>query len=561
MKPDHVTAHGLQQRLMEAMQQHVQGRLEEAQAGYESLLKALPRHPDVLYSLGTLYLQREQWEKAAACLRQVMAVLPGNAKCLLPLAKALAGMKAYEDATQQLLTLLILQPNHGEAADFLYEVCSRMGQDVPFELHPIHRIISRHYDLAVLRYVAARLCQSLDLHDQRLQQLEAVWKTGIRNESIHIALVLALRDSGAFERAMALCRDGLIAHPDSLMLLKLRAELYLSFGQYDKAQEDAAHAVRRAPEDLHARTLLGGIQLLVSDGREGLEYYSAQDHDAMGTERWNLEIPHWKGEDLPGKKLLLWSNQSMGNHIMYASLLPWLVGRGVRVTLATHRKLMPLFARSFPEVRVVEYVPEHLAQQGCDMHAPLTELVRYVLPHYTPAQHGPYLKADEVRVDKLRRRYEARAMGKKRVGISWRTMNATRFAQCNIVLEQWTPIFTLPHVQCVSLQYGNTMAEIEALEKRQPRALLEDFIVDAYEDVDGLAAQICAMDEVVSIQNVTAHLAGALGRKTTLMLCSASDWRWGLQRADSQWYRSVHIERQETLLDWKPVLMRVSSRL
>ncbi len=88
-----------------------------------------------------------------------------------------------------------------------------------------------------------------------------------------------------------------------------------------------------------------------------------------------------------------------------------------------------------------------------------------------------------------------------------------------------------------------------------------DASIDAYGDTDALAAQIRACDEVVSIQNSTVHLAGALGVKTTLMLSAASDWRWGLKRIDSRWYESVHIERQEKLLHWKPVLRRVRERL
>ncbi len=91
----------------------------------------------------------------------------------------------------------------------------------------------------------------------------------------------------------------------------------------------------------------------------------------------------------------------------------------------------------------------------------------------------------------------------------------------------------------MSLQYGDHAAEIDEINRRFPGALLADAAIDGFHDTDALAAQMQACDEVVSIQNATVHLAGALGITTTIMLSAASDWRWGLERTDSRWYSSV----------------------
>ncbi len=153
--------------------------------------------------------------------------------------------------------------------------------------------------------------------------------------------------------------------------------------------------------------------------------------------------------------------------------------------------------------------------------------------------------------------YEAIANGKRLIGISWHTENKDTFSQRNIPLNLWAPLFALPHLQFISLQYGAHHEALGIIEQHFPGKVYVDPRVDAYADTDGLASQISAVDQVVSIQNATVHLAGALGKPTTLMLSAASDWRWGLDRTDSRWYRSVRIERQTKLLDWAPVIERV----
>ncbi len=103
-----------------------------------------------------------------------------------------------------------------------------------------------------------------------------------------------------------------------------------------------------------------------------------------------------------------------------------------------------------------------------------------------------------------------------------------------------------------------TRREMEAVNRRFPGALLADAAIDAFHDVQTRwRRRSRRWTKVVSIQNSTVHLAGALGVKTTLMLSAASEWRWGLGRSDNRWYQSVTIERQEKLLDWQPVFARV----
>jgi ADP-heptose:LPS heptosyltransferase len=110
------------------------------------------------------------------------------------------------------------------------------------------------------------------------------------------------------------------------------------------------------------------------------------------------------------------------------------------------------------------------------------------------------------------------------------------------------------------LQYGEH-ADLEREIADAGAPVLVERSVDQLADIDRFAAQVAAMDLVVSIDNSTAHLAGALGIPTWVLLPYAPDWRWMLGREDSLWYPAMRLFRQETMGDWGPVAERVKGAL
>ncbi len=87
-------------------------------------------------------------------------------------------------------------------------------------------------------------------------------------------------------------------------------------------------------------------------------------------------------------------------------------------------------------------------------------------------------------------------------------------------------------------------------------------VTDALEDFEATAALIEALDVVIAVDTAVAHLAGALGRPTFLLLPNAPDWRWLPSRPDdTPWYVSMRLFRQKRPGDWDAVMTRVSAAL
>ena len=131
----------------------------------------------------------------------------------------------------------------------------------------------------------------------------------------------------------------------------------------------------------------------------------------------------------------------------------------------------------------------------------------------------------------------------------------------SIPLDTLASALALPGIRLLSLQYGDTCAEREALRRDTGIEVHADPEIDTFNDIDDLAALIAACDVVVTVSNTNAHLAGALGQRTWLLIDSRLDWRWGLDDDDTLWYPRARLFRQSALGDWTAPLGAVRENL
>ena len=123
------------------------------------------------------------------------------------------------------------------------------------------------------------------------------------------------------------------------------------------------------------------------------------------------------------------------------------------------------------------------------------------------------------------------------------------------------PLLETPGITFIDLQYGDTLKERNAFTAETGIEVYHDEGVDQMADLDIFASQVAAMDMVVTISNTTAHMAGALGVPTLLMLGTVPIWYWLLEREDSPWYPSLRLFRQHESGDWQEVVERVGEEL
>lgn len=341
---------------------------------------------------------------------------------------------------------------------------------------------------------------------------------------------------------------------------------WINVGNVKKRRGDSALALRicgwaeAAGAPFHMAGMNAAVlRLRQGDFEAGWPLYRAR-YRALGVDPATVwpDLPEWDGRPIPGRLRLL-TEQGIGDTIMFLTLVDAVRARVGSLTLLVTQRLQGLIQRSFPDAQVV-------APDTDGTLDPLPDAEAWVCAGELPVALGlftggsvcpsPFLAVDPARRRQIRSALQRRHPGKRLVGITW-TSKAEDGWRRTVHPSLWHSLSNLDDVALVSLQYTPATGDLAAFGDR----LDIHHGIDTFLDLDGLAALVAAMDVVVSPPNNTVHFAGALGVPCHIMLPVDPDWRWGEDGAESRWYDTVRLHRQESDGDWAPVVAAVADSL
>jgi len=328
---------------------------------------------------------------------------------------------------------------------------------------------------------------------------------------------------------------------------------FLRLGQWSSATTFITRANSIDSQHEKTRWNLGLIQLGFADFKAGWLLHESR----FGAEQVD-RLPDLRdfSPATAGGRVLVWAEQGVGDEIMFGSMLGDFHRRVGRLLVQMDRRLIPLFRRSLPgDIEFVER-GEKVAESRYESHLAMGSLGLYERPTLESfgGKGGRYLRAEGARVERIRSLMGLGA-AERAVGISWRSSNPETGSMRSVGLKELVVALRGRGVRLVNLQYGEVREEIEGVYEALGERVWECGEVDNREDLDGLAALIEACDEVVSIGNATAHLAGALGKRTTVLLPEAPSWRWLAQGTTTPWYESLALRRLPTGRTWSDYLL------
>jgi tetratricopeptide (TPR) repeat protein len=305
------------------------------------------------------------------------------------------------------------------------------------------------------------------------------------------------------------------------------------------------------------------------------EFSHRLDLTMAGSVQFADKAPQWRGEDLSGKTILVIGEQGLGDEIMFAEIIPDLIERAGpqgKVVVACEHRLVPLFARSFPEAAVgpqlnantgnkrLRLVPWAHAEHRVDFHAPLGSALEFLRPEVASfGRHGAYLKPDPDKVAYWRERLAALGPGLN-VGICWRSMMLnTQRRKFYSPLELWAKPLATPGVRAINLQYGDCQAEIEEARERFGIEIVNFPELNLKDDLDGNAALCAALDVAISAPTAAAALAAAAGTETWFLV-AATGWPQ-LGTDHYPWYPKTRVITAEIFGDWPEIMNRLAGAL
>ncbi|NQU59413.1 MAG: glycosyltransferase family protein [Rhodospirillales bacterium] len=500
-----------------AIGHHQAGRLNEAEALYRSVLNADPENPMANHLFGVVACQKGDLETAIGAIDKSLKRDPDNGEAHKNLAGALIGVGRLEDAERHLLRAIDLKPGYAEALN----------------------------NLSIVQLETGRAAEAIASAVAAIQTRPEYGKA-------HNSLGSALRQEGRTREAEQSYRRALELNPGN-------AEAWNNLGLIEKdglrlEQAEAAfgNAARLKPGFADGHNNLGMLKLLQGDLKDG--FAQCEWRTGLASMRPFLRrLPGqpWAGQDPVGQRLLVYAEQGLGDTLQFVRYLPMLKRLGCELFFECQPPLRRLLAQMDGIARVFAHGED---LPVVDLHVSLMSLPHLLSTTLSSIPAAiPYLRADPGLVEGWRQRLSC--YQGLRVGLVWRGGAAHRNdANRSASLDLFQKYFDFPEAAFFCLQ-----KEIPDHERPTPGAFVD--IGGDFQDFADTAAAISALDLVISVDTASAHLAGALGVSTYVLLPWAPDWRWLLDRPDSPWYPGMRLFRQHRPGDWDGVLVRAAAQL
>ena len=510
------------------------GRIDEALAQYAEAVRADPQLADALSNFGTALRELGRFDEAIPLLERSVALRPDSAAALNNLGIAYHERHRDAEAVRCYRRALELRPEFHEARNNLGNALSALGE---------------------------------------VDEAAAAYREAIAQAPSHpdaySNLGVLLQERGSAEEAMDAYRRALELRPDHADALSNLGYMLQEEGRLDEAIGHYRRALDANPASTRAGYNLGLALIVRGELAQGWDLHELRFRTTppIAIAR-SLPMPRLSAADLATpQRIAIWREQGVGDQLLYASLVPELEARGHSVVMEVDARLAPAFRRAHPAWTIVTAGDSDRAFAGCTRHiavGSLPQLLRTSAESFA-AQPAALLAADAGRAAQFRTRIAA--PGVRPIAISWRSFQpkGRGYVQRkkSAALEAFAALSRRDDLRLLDVQYGDTAAEREAFARAGGRLAHFDDL-DLFNDLEGVLAAIAACDAVVTTSNVTAHLAGAIGKETFLVyLAGNPPFHYWVPRADgrSTWYPSVRIVTAREIDTWDKALGRVDELL
>ncbi len=540
------------------------GDRPSALASYRRCLEIEPSHADAAYNLGLVLRDEKDLLTAAQAFRQALASRPAFHQAYTNLGATLRQLGDGQGAISAFREVLKITPDvpesHLNLAAVLVEQSN--GSEAVASCLEALRIQPDHAG-AHSTLGAAQLLQGEPAAAIR-SCLEAV---RLQPEAVEarITLANALLEQGESEAAISQFQQALALNPQFAEGHYNLGTAYLQNRDLGRAIQSYEEALRLRPDYPEASWNLALSLLLSGDYVRGWKLFDSpaclqtlpvrQPHS-------NPRCPPWGSETQGvGKTLLLVSEQGLGDTLQFVRFVPVLAARGLRVSLCTEEKLHGLLEASGVGVPLLSPAQGNAVSTGRWLRLlSLPRLLR-VTPENPQTPDFPYLHSSP----DLLHRWQLKLAPERRplIGLHWQGNPASEVNGLrgrSLPLERFAPLAATGVGALVSLQRGSGSEQLEECSFRQRFAAAQQEISAVWE-FEELAAIVSQCDLVITTDSAMAHLAGALGRPTWLLLHHQAEWRWGLEEDRSFWYPTMRLFRQQSPGDWDGVIERVAAEL
>ncbi len=472
----------------------------------------------------------QEYQKALKLNNNNYLYLYNSALLYSKISKNKKAIELYKEA-------LNINPNHTPTLlniGLLYREINKIKA-----LYYIERAYKSSQDGENVCLAYAHILRKTGNNKKSIKILNDILKKNPNSVQAQYLLSLNMIDTGDYEKSFDICESSLKKFPNSMELLHAKAVALRYLNKTEEAKKVFNKVIKNSDDNYLSCISLGMIYLKEKNFNKGMRLYIKRSIDTSFYREYKDKF--WeKGVNLKGKTVLLYSDCGYGDTIMFARYIPFLQNIAKKVILRTDKALVSVLKENYPNIEVI---PKEKIYSEYDVVMPVMNIAYALNMDFSniPYSSG-YIKFSS------NNKYDVFKTDKINVGVFYQgSKNVLK--NRSIDYKYLTPLFESDKFAFYSYQIENN--------KKEDIPNLSKYIKDFYDS----AKLLKQTDLLITIDSSIAHLAGALGVKTFLLLPYISEWRWFDDTVNTPWYDSIKIFKQSKVNDWEDVIIRVKSEL
>jgi tetratricopeptide (TPR) repeat protein len=533
---------------------------------YEEIIKIDNLNHQAITRLPIIYLMKERYKDSIEMINRSFKLVKPVIGDYQNLASAYLALKDYDNAINSYKKVVEINPNNLE----IYKILG----DTQMKIADYQEAVDSYRN--ALKLSPDQFQQLFDygaslLYTNKTMEALEVLKNALKIKPDHLECMNKIASSLStvqdYKASKAMYQKLMTLAPDSLPPIIGYAACLMFEGKYDESINTLEETLEKKPDDIGVRSNLSLLYLAKKNFKEGWKHYDSRilyrnkidvtkRHDKL-KEIFDIDLD--KKELKISDKIIILLDAGIGDAILCLSMLKEFYKEYKNISMEVDYRLVGLCKRSFPEMQFYpvrenkhEMITEYdLSQFNKGIYwMSMGKYVRQKIENF-PKKNIAYLKPNDNKVKEI----EQKLNKDKSIvcGLSWKSSGVSgRYKTAS--LEKLIPILSINNIRFIDLQYETknnlvkTSFEKKKLHKNHNIKIEEYKGVDKLDDIDGLTALIENCDIVVTASNVTAHIAGGLGKKTFLFVPFSQGrlWYWQEEGDKSIWYPNVKIFRAES---------------
>ena len=523
-----------------------EGKLEKALELSKKALLLKPKSAIFHTNIGLIYQQQGNYDKAIQFYTKSFLLNPNYAEAYYNMGNSLQLKGKLSEAIEYFNKALVIKKDYAEA---------QMNLGVLFTMQSKHIDAINAYNKALLinpNYAEAYYNMGNSLrHQGKLSEAIESFKKALTIKTdyaeAYMNMGLVLKDQDKLEEAIESFKNALTIKEDF-------AEAYMNMGitlteqnKIDKAIKNYNRALSIKPNYAEAYYNLSFSYNLRGDLHKGLKLYEWRLKKKKPLAMMPKENFEWDGKkSVLGKNFLVYEEQGLGDIIQFCRYLSLLKQKGARVIFRVKKEIHSLLKTLDSEITLVDSYPDHCK---IDFETPLMSLPYLFKTNVnTIPSLNQYILANQDKVKEWKKCFNKSTF---KIGICWQGSTIKSAIGRSFPLKLFNEISKLSNIELISLHKGEGERQIKDINFNLT-TLGNNFDNGENAFVDTAAVMtICNL--IITCDTAIAHLAGALGCPTWLVLKKIPHWVWMLDRNDSPWYPNTRLYRQKVPNNWEYV--------